>query len=177
MGAPPRLRDNALMTELAALKILNSPIGKIAIGTSGTGLVKLDILTSGQTRAEFSDLPKAHKFALDAADQLASYFSGELREFSVPSDLVGTDFQIAVWREIANLGFGETCTYAEIAAAIGNPKAVRAVGGAVGANPIPLIIGCHRVLGADRKITGYSGGEGIPTKRWLLDFEQISFSL
>jgi methylated-DNA-[protein]-cysteine S-methyltransferase len=90
-------------------------------------------------------------------------------------ELHGTAFQEAVWAEIAKLGFGKVATYADIASAIGNPKAVRAVGGAVGSNPVPLVVGCHRVLGASKKITGYSGGEGIPTKKWLLAHESIEY--
>ena len=79
-----------------------------------------------------------------------------------------------MWAEISKIEFGKTKTYGEIAEAIGRPKAVRAVGGAVGANPVPLVIGCHRVLGAAGKITGYSGGDGLPTKRWLLKLEGLS---
>jgi methylated-DNA-[protein]-cysteine S-methyltransferase len=87
----------------------------------------------------------------------------------------GTAFQEAVWQQIADLGWGQTASYAEIAGAIGNPKAVRAVGGAVGANPVPLIVGCHRVMGASGQITGYSGGDGIATKKWLLNHESIDY--
>ena len=90
-------------------------------------------------------------------------------------DIAGTAFKLAVWTQIAKLDFGEQKTYAELASAVGNPKAVRAVGGAVGANPVPLLVGCNRILGSERRITGYSGGEGLVTKRWLLDFEQIEF--
>jgi methylated-DNA-[protein]-cysteine S-methyltransferase len=87
---------------------------------------------------------------------------------------MGTDFQRSVWKEIGKIKFGQVKTYADIAKAIGKPLAARAVGGAVGSNPIPLIVGCHRVLGASGKITGYSGGKGIPTKRILLKLEGIA---
>jgi methylated-DNA-[protein]-cysteine S-methyltransferase len=86
----------------------------------------------------------------------------------------GTEFQRTVWKEIQKIKFGQVKTYADIAKAIGKPLAARAVGGAVGSNPIPLAIGCHRVLGASGKITGYSGGKGLPTKRVLLDLEGIA---
>ncbi len=109
----------------------------------------------------------------DAKKQLTSYFKGKSKALDFATELKGTTFQKAVWAEIAKIGFGEVTTYAEIAKNIGNPKAVRAVGGAVGSNPVPLIIGCHRVLGASGKITGYSGGDGLPTKRWLLALEGI----
>jgi methylated-DNA-[protein]-cysteine S-methyltransferase len=163
------------MLELAALKVIKSPIGKIAIGASQSGIVQLEILAGNATRAEFSDSATAQRFALDAVDQIAEYFDGSRRSFTVPIDITGTEFQLAIWSQISNLGFGEQKTYADLAQAIGNPKAVRAVGGAVGANPVPLLVGCHRVLGSQRRITGYSGGEGLITKRWLLSFEQIDF--
>jgi len=163
------------MIELAALKVIGSPIGKIAIGASQSGIVQLEILAGNATRAEFSDSATAQRFALDAVDQIAEYFDGSRRSFTVPIDITGTEFQLAIWSQISNLGFGEQKTYADLAQAIGNPKAVRAVGGAVGANPVPLLVGCHRVLGSQRRITGYSGGEGLITKRWLLSFEQIDF--
>lgn len=171
----PCLRNNAVMTELAALKIFSSPIGRIAVGSTEVGVATLEILIAGQSKAEFSNSPKAHKITLDAIDRLGSYFDGSTKSLEIETDLAGTEFQRAVWDAIAKLEFGQITTYAEIAQSIGNAKAVRAVGGAVGANPVPLIIGCHRVLGSNRKITGYSGGEGIPTKRWLLEHEQISY--
>jgi methylated-DNA-[protein]-cysteine S-methyltransferase len=87
--------------------------------------------------------------------------------------LAGTAFQQSVWQVIDQIPFGQSLSYADIATAIGNPKAVRAVGAAVGANPVPIRIGCHRVLGSNASITGYSGGDGIPTKRWLLEHESI----
>jgi methylated-DNA-[protein]-cysteine S-methyltransferase len=109
----------------------------------------------------------------EAEKQLKNYFAGTSRVLDFDVEVEGTEFQRAVWEEISKIGFGETKTYGEIAQAIGRPKAVRAVGGAVGANPVPLIIGCHRVLGAAGKITGYSGGDGLPTKRWLLSLEGL----
>lgn len=109
----------------------------------------------------------------DAKKQLISYFKGKSKELDFEVLLGGTEFQRSVWKEIEKVGFGEVTTYVEIAKNIGNPKAVRAVGGAVGSNPVPLVVGCHRVLGASGKITGYSGGEGLPTKRWLLALEGI----
>ncbi len=109
-----------------------------------------------------------------AKSQLAEYFAGKRKTFDLPIELHGTAFQKSVWKVIDGIKFGETLTYADIADRIGNPKASRAVGGAVGANPVPLIVPCHRVLGANGKITGYSGGEGLPTKRQLLKLEQIT---
>ncbi len=109
-----------------------------------------------------------------AKSQLAEYFAGKRKTFDLSIELHGTEFQKSVWKVIDDIKFGETLTYADIAARIGKPKASRAVGGAVGANPVPLFVPCHRVLGANGKITGYSGGEGLPTKRQLLKLEQIT---
>jgi methylated-DNA-[protein]-cysteine S-methyltransferase len=109
-----------------------------------------------------------------AKSQLAEYFAGKRKTFDLPIELQGTEFQKSVWKVIDDIKFGETLTYADIAARIGKPKASRAVGGAVGANPVPLFVPCHRVLGANGKITGYSGGEGLPTKRQLLKLELIT---
>jgi methylated-DNA-[protein]-cysteine S-methyltransferase len=105
-----------------------------------------------------------------AATQLQQYFSGRLREFHLPLDLRGTKFQMAVWRELEKIPYGETRSYAQIAAAIGKPKAVRAVGAANGANPIPIVVPCHRVIGSTGKLTGYGGG--LPLKERLLELER-----
>jgi methylated-DNA-[protein]-cysteine S-methyltransferase len=110
-----------------------------------------------------------------AEKELTQYFSGKLTKFTFPVDLSsGTEFQRSVWKQISRIPFGKLKTYKDIADAIGKPKAARAVGGAVGSNPVPLVVGCHRVLGASGKITGYSGGDGLPTKRWLLAHEGLT---
>jgi methylated-DNA-[protein]-cysteine S-methyltransferase len=109
----------------------------------------------------------------EAKKQITDYLAGKRTKFDLPVALHGTDFQMAVYKQIAKIGFGKTVSYADIAAKLGKPLASRAVGGAVGSNPIPLIVGCHRVLGASGRITGYSGGDGLPTKRILLQLENI----
>jgi methylated-DNA-[protein]-cysteine S-methyltransferase len=111
----------------------------------------------------------------DAGKQLALYLKGALPKFSLPLKVLGTPFQLAVWKAIAKVPFGKTVSYGEIAAALGKPQAARAVGAAVGANPTPLLVGCHRVLGSSGSLTGYSGGQGIKTKKLLLDHEGISY--
>ena len=111
----------------------------------------------------------------DAGKQLALYLKGSLPKFSLPLKVSGTPFQLAVWKAIAKVPFGKTISYGEIAAGIGKPLASRAVGAAVGANPTPLLVGCHRVLGSNGSITGYSGGQGIKTKKLLLEHEGISY--
>lgn len=111
----------------------------------------------------------------DAAKQLDSYLKGTLPKFSLPLKVSGTPFQLAVWKAIANVPFGKSISYGKIATAIGKPRAARAVGAAVGANPTPLLVGCHRVLGSNGSLTGYSGGQGIKTKKLLLDHEGIDY--
>jgi methylated-DNA-[protein]-cysteine S-methyltransferase len=111
----------------------------------------------------------------DAGTQLALYLKGTHPKFSLPLKVSGTPFQLAVWKAIAKVPFGKTISYGEIATALGKPQAARAVGAAVGANPTPLLVGCHRVLGSSRSLTGYSGGQGIKTKKLLLDHEGIDY--
>jgi methylated-DNA-[protein]-cysteine S-methyltransferase len=111
----------------------------------------------------------------DAAKQVDLYLKGSLSRFNLPLKVSGTPFQLAVWKAIAKVPFGKTISYGEIAASIGKPLAARAVGAAVGANPTPLLVGCHRVLGSNGSLTGYSGGQGIKTKKLLLNFEGIDY--
>lgn len=111
----------------------------------------------------------ADPLLLEAADQLRAYFAGKLREFDLPVAPRGTPFQLSVWDAVSAIPYGSTATYAEIAAAIGHPSACRAVGAANGRNPLPLIVPCHRVIGAAGALTGYGGG--LERKRSLLDLE------
>jgi O-6-methylguanine DNA methyltransferase len=104
--------------------------------------------------------------------RIVEYLNGARREFDLPLDLRGTEFQRRVWATVAGIPYGETRTYADIARAIGKPKAVRAVGAANGANPLPLVVPCHRVLGSDGSLTGYGGG--LDVKRQLLEMESQS---
>ena len=102
--------------------------------------------------------------------QLRAFFAGELRDFDLTLLPQGTEFQRRVWHALCGIPFGETISYGELARRIGNPAASRAVGLANGANPIPIVIPCHRVIGSSGKLTGYGGG--LEKKRWLLDFER-----
>ncbi len=102
-------------------------------------------------------------------DELRRYFAGERVEFTCPLDLYGTPFQLGVWHALCRIPYGETRSYAEIARAIGHPLAVRAVGAANGANPIGIIVPCHRVIGSNGSLTGYGGG--LRMKEWLLALE------
>lgn len=105
----------------------------------------------------------------EAVNQLEDYFRGERRAFDLPLTLIGTDFQKDVWHALQSIPYGSRPTYADIARAIGKPKAIRAVGGAVGQNPFSIIIPCHRVVGANQSLTGYGGG--LEAKKYLLALE------
>ena len=107
----------------------------------------------------------------EARRQILAYFAGKHRDFDLPLNLVGTPFQKEVWAALQQIPFGETRSYADIAIQIGNPTATRAVGGANGANPICLIVPCHRVIGKDGSLTGFGFGEKI--KRQLLEHEGV----
>jgi len=110
-----------------------------------------------------------------ALEELHEYLRGERRAFDVPVDLRGTPFQMGVWDALCEIPYGETCTYGEIAATVGRPKATRAVGQAVGANPIPIVIPCHRVIGTTGSLVGFAGG--LPLKERLLVLERGGLSL
>ncbi|MER6350048.1 methylated-DNA--[protein]-cysteine S-methyltransferase [Streptomyces sp. NPDC001595] len=117
-----------------------------------------------------ADSRLAERSFAEAEEQLEAYFAGESTEFTVPLRLHGTPFQRTVWDHLRTIPYGETRTYGQLAAALGNPKASRAVGLANGRNPIGIIVPCHRVVGADGSLTGYGGG--VDRKRRLLDFER-----
>ena len=155
------------------LRRIDSPIGRIEVVGNGEAIVSLSIEKDG--RLPWDEVPEQSDPVLDrAVAQLEEYFAGHRRDFDLPLSLAGTAFQLAVWEQLVDLEFGEVVSYGELGMATGRATAGRAVGGAVGANPIPIIVPCHRVLGSDGRITGYSGGEGIPTKSWLLQHEGIA---
>ena len=105
-----------------------------------------------------------------AITQLEEYFDGSRRSFDLPLDLRGTEFQVEAWNALAEIPYGRTASYGQQAASIGRPKAVRAIGGANGRNPVAIVLPCHRIVGADGSLTGFGGG--IEVKKWLLDHEQ-----
>ena len=151
-----------------AVASVDSPIGPITLIAQGEKIVRVEL--GKKARAEGSS-----KVLTEAKNQIAAYFAGKLERFTLPIEAVGTEFQKSVWKEISKISFGRKLSYGEIAAKTGNPAASRAVGAAVGSNPTPLLVGCHRVLGSTGKITGFTGAKGIKTKAWLLDHEQIEF--
>jgi O-6-methylguanine DNA methyltransferase len=119
----------------------------------------------------YPGIPHANGSCRDLRGRLDRYFTkGEWEPMDVPAELSGTAFQHAVWKKIARIPAGRRRTYGEIAAALGKPGAARGVGGATGANPLSIVVPCHRVVGADGRVTGYGGGIG--RKEWLLRWEQ-----
>ncbi|MBS1953145.1 MAG: methylated-DNA--[protein]-cysteine S-methyltransferase [Cyanobacteria bacterium SZAS-4] len=151
---------------------VESPIGPLTLTSDGNSLTGLFMenhkgFSLYESEWKFDD--SAQPFA-QAKRELAAYFAGDLKEFTVPLKASGTDFQQKVWRELQNIPFGEVISYAELARRIDNPKACRAVGLANGQNPISIIVPCHRVIGANGKLTGYGGG--LPRKVILLNLEQ-----
>ena len=146
---------------------LHTPLGEVTISEDGGAIVALDW---GRGRDQ-----EATPLLCQARDQLQEYFDGKRMSFDLPLAPEGSDFQKRVWAALCAIPPGETRSYADIARAIGS--APRAVGGANGANPIPLFIPCHRVIAADGSLGGYSGGDGPATKRYLLDHESRTLLL
>ncbi|MDA2980831.1 MAG: methylated-DNA--[protein]-cysteine S-methyltransferase [Actinomycetota bacterium] len=147
---------------------LESPLGPLALTSDGEFLIGLGI---GQR----VPAPSSDAIIELATRQLEEYFAGKRTTFDLPLKAEGTAFQQSIWKALQDIPHGQTTSYGELGNAVGKPGSARAVGGAVGANPLPIVIPCHRVLASDRRITGYSGGEGIPTKEKLLDLENISY--
>ena len=171
--SPTELSPNAPSEQAPGLLIIDSPLGLISLRSSGGAITSLDIERDGRVNGDEEAISRTPVLE-QAARELGEYFAGTRTSFDVPVELTGTDFQRAVWAELAAIPFGDTRGYGQIGVATGRPTAGRAVGGAVGANPVPLLVPCHRVLASDRRITGYSAGEGVSTKVWLLDHEGIA---
>jgi len=167
---------------------VTSPAGPLFLAASRKGLVALefDVRMSGQQsirpnprdlRREAARQAAGAKFAFEEAPallrpytkQLDEYFSGQRREFTFPLDLRGTDFQLACWRALLAIPYGETRSYADIARAVGKPNAFRAVGMANNRNPVAIVVPCHRVIASDGTLCGYGGG--LDVKRKLLELE------
>jgi methylated-DNA-[protein]-cysteine S-methyltransferase len=148
---------------------MESPVGRLRLAADNTGLRELRF--SGVLEPDGVDPSwRADPAPLaEAIRQLRAYFARELRTFDLPLAPRGTPFQLRVWQQLRKIPWGETISYGELATRIGNPKASRAVGLANGANPIAIIVPCHRVIGSNGKLTGYGGG--LPIKEFLLALE------
>lgn len=148
---------------------VKSAMGDIAIEGSDKGVTAIQFLEEAP-QEESSPTPTVPLFLKEAAKQLEEYFDKKRTEFDLPLDLQGTDFQKRVWNELLNIPYGKTVSYLDVSLALGDRKAIRAVGTANGRNPIAIVVPCHRVIGSDGSLTGYAGG--LTRKKWLLDLEQ-----
>jgi len=148
---------------------MDAPIGPLLLAGCQDYLRFVGFAEGFQARQPLDTWQKNGDMFAQAKQEFAEYFAGTRTKFTVPIKLHGTEFQRAVWQALQDVPYGETCSYGDIAHAIQNPKSSRAVGGANNANPIPVIVPCHRIIGADKSMTGFGGG--IPTKEFLLDLE------
>ncbi len=175
---------------MTSREIVETPLGPLFIGTSAAGVHRVDFVREGRDEAwldarlarEAAEVRALQRggaasteagdgasLAREAARQFAAYFAGVRTAFALPLFPAGTVFQRAVWRELRAIPSGATRSYAQIAEAVARPTAVRAVGQAVGRNPLSVVVPCHRVVGSDGSLTGYAGG--LERKRWLLERE------
>jgi len=148
---------------------IDTPVGPILIegDESGVSLIEIGTSEGSTTGAQ----PGSSTPVARAARQLQAYFAGERCDFSVPLSPKGTEFQRRVWHELERIPYGRTISYGELAKRVGNPNASRAVGAANGANPLPIVVPCHRVIGANGTLTGF--GAGIDVKAKLLEIEGV----
>ena len=166
-----------------AIRVLESPLGPLRIAATQRGIVKLSFPHGPRTdfnawlQARIGEAERVDDLPglACAVDQVRAYFDGSLRDFKVDLDLRGSSFQVEVWRTLAEIPYGKTWTYAAVAERVGRPRALRAVGAAAGANPVPLILPCHRVTAAGGRLGGFGGG--LDAKRRLLAFESQSLPL
>lgn len=152
------------------LNEMESPLGKLYLGVSEAAVkyIAYDEASFLEVGADFS--VEENELMRQLKVELQAFFDGEIQTFKVPLEMSGTDFQMRVWQALQEIPYGEVVSYKEIAEAAGSPKAVRAVGQANRANPIPIIIPCHRVIQAGGKLGGYNGDD-VDRKIWLLNRE------
>jgi len=147
-----------------------SPVGPLFLAASEKGLVRLEFQARTMKLDPRVELRESKQALAPYMRELDEYFAGERREFNMPLDLRGTPFQLACWRALLAIPYGETCSYANIARAIGHPQAFRAVGMSNNRNPVAIVVPCHRVIASGGSLCGYGGG--LDLKRKLLDLEQ-----
>ncbi|HEY6985071.1 MAG TPA: methylated-DNA--[protein]-cysteine S-methyltransferase [Rhodanobacteraceae bacterium] len=148
----------------------DSPIGPLVIVCDDEALIQLHLPKAGKPGHVAPEWQRSPNRLREARAQLAAYFAGKLLTFDLPLAPVGTSFQRRVWDELLRIPYGDTSSYIELARRLGQPSAMRAVGAANGANPLAIVVPCHRVIGADGTLVGYGGG--LAAKRWLLDHER-----
>jgi len=149
---------------------LDSPVGPLLIAGNATHLHYIGFPSGKRARQPSESWRRDDTLFTETREQLRAYFAGEITEFDLPLHFEGTVFQKSVWRALREIPFGRTWSYGRLAERIGRPAASRAVGAANGANPLPIVVPCHRVVGADGSLTGFGGG--IETKEFLLRHER-----
>jgi len=154
---------------------MDSPIGPLMLVADNTGLRRIGFVNERNPVRSDAQWRESVERLGETIRQLRAYFAGELQAFDLPLAPQGTPFQLAVWKRLCEIPYGETISYGELARRIGNPNASRAVGLANGSNPIPIVIPCHRVIGSNGKLTGYGGG--LPIKEKLLGLERRQLRL
>ncbi|HEY0859837.1 MAG TPA: methylated-DNA--[protein]-cysteine S-methyltransferase [Pseudoxanthomonas sp.] len=147
----------------------DSPVGTLTLAATDAGLHAIEFPRNRHPADREGWIPGDHRVLDLAARQLDDYFAARRCVFDLPLAPRGTDFQRTVWMTLAGIGYGETISYAQLAQRVGRPTAMRAVGAANGRNPLPIVLPCHRVIGADGALTGFGGG--LPTKQFLLELE------
>lgn len=168
--------------EVLCASRFDSPIGPLRVVSSQKGLVYIELPHANgrgfegwrKLYAKGANVIERRTANEDTIDQLLEYLAGERREFAVDLDLRATDFQRSVYKVVAAIGYGDTLSYSDVADAIEKPKAVRAVGAANGANPIPLIIPCHRVIARGGALQGYAGGLDMKAKLLTMELPLLS---
>lgn len=156
--------------ETRAFAYTDSPVGRLLLSGDEEGLRLINFQTGRHRESPDSTWRLDPPRFADVIGQLEAYFAGELRSFNLRLAPEGTAFQIKVWKALRTIPYGETISYGELARRVGNVRASRAVGAANGRNPLPIVIPCHRVIGADGTMTGYGGG--VPIKEALLALER-----
>ncbi len=147
------------------ISYVESPIGMIEIKTDEQNILSVEFKDSNKVETSFSE----NEISRNGKQQLSDYFASERKEFNLPLQLSGTDFQNKVWTELQVIPYGKTISYLQLAKNLGDPKCIRAAGTANGKNPFAIVVPCHRVIGSNGDLIGYAGG--LWRKQWLLEHE------
>lgn len=158
-----------MLPTMILFRQLDSPVGPLTVAATDAGLHAIEFPRNRHPADREGWIPGDHRLLDLAARQLDDYFAAKRCVFDLPLAPRGTEFQRTVWMTLAGIGYGETISYAQLAQRVGKPTAMRAVGAANGRNPLPIVLPCHRVIGADGALTGFGGG--LPTKQFLLELE------
>lgn len=157
------------MAEAIFYSRMDSPVGPLLLAATEKGLYRLQFQTPVPSATKTQVWVESPEKLRECEQQLQAYFRGELRNFTLPLDLRGTAFQVRCWEALRRIPYGATCSYRELAEAVGSPRAFRAVGQANHDNPIAIVVPCHRVIGANGTLTGYGGGLSVKQKLLRLE--------